>query len=170
MKIIRLVVGELLAKLVLDLPFDLCITGTRVTEAMIRIDPEGVEERKHKAVRRRVYRTGGPHHLWHMDGNHKLIPYHLVIHGAIDGFTRACVFLRCSDNNTSHTVINGYMTAIDKYDVPSRIRVDKGGENVLVARFMLQQRGLGRNTVIAGKSVHNQRIERFWRDVRKEVT
>eukprot|EP01038_Epipyxis_sp_PR26KG_P005802 gene5802-8008_t len=34
-----------------------------------RIDPEeGVEDRKHKAVRRRVYRTSGPHHLWHALG------------------------------------------------------------------------------------------------------
>ena len=61
------------------------------------------------------------------------------------------------------------MTAVDKYGVPSRMRVDKGGENYRVSEYMIEQRGCGRRTVIAGRSVHNQRIERFWRDVRREV-
>ena len=48
---------------------------------------------------------------------------------------------------------------------PSRIRVDKGVENVLVCDEMVRIRGEGRESFIFGPSTHNQRIERLWRDV-----
>ena len=52
-----------------------------------------------------------------------------------------------------------------EYGVPSRARSDKGGENVQVCYFMVAYYGPSRASHIAGSSIHNQRIERPWRDV-----
>ena len=69
----------------------------RLRDAIHRVDPEGVQERKAKGIKRRVYEVPYPNFIWHLDGNHKLIRYRLVIHCAIDGFSRLITFLWCSD-------------------------------------------------------------------------
>ena len=45
----------------------------RVRETQSRIDPEGCMLRRLRNLRRRCYSVQGPQHLWHIDGNHKLI-------------------------------------------------------------------------------------------------
>lgn len=100
-----------------------------------------------------------------MDGHHKLIRWRMVIHGAIDGYSRTVVFLRCSTNNEAFTVLGLFEEALLKFNVPHRIRCDHGTENIEVARWMLARHDPLCNPVITGLSVHNQRIERLWRDV-----
>ena len=89
----------------------------------------------------------------------------MVIHAGVDGFSRLPVFCSCSGNNFSETMLALFEDAVHRYGLPNRVRCDGGGENVGVAMFMLQRRGCGRASVIVGRSVHNQRIERWWRDL-----
>uniref|UniRef100_A0A8C1VQK0 Integrase catalytic domain-containing protein n=1 Tax=Cyprinus carpio TaxID=7962 RepID=A0A8C1VQK0_CYPCA len=138
----------------------------RVRASMLRIDPEGAAYRamSHR-LQRRVYRVAGPNSLWHIDGNHKLIRWRIVIHGGIDSFSRLVVFLQASNNNRSATVMDQFVNATVQYGVPSRVRCDHGGENNAICLFMEVFGGNGRGSAMRGRSTHNQRIERLWGDV-----
>ena len=77
------------------------------------------------------------------------------------------VYFSCNTNNTPATVLNVFKEAVARWGLPSRVQGDMGVENRDVAYFMLSHRarGPGMGSYITGRSVHNSRIERLWRDV-----
>ena len=87
-----------------------------------------------------------------------------ITHAGIDGYSRLIVYLKCSTNNRASTVYELFLRAIQQYHLPSRVRSDQGRENISVAQHMIEHRGAERHSIITGSSVHNQRIERLWRD------
>ena len=137
----------------------------RVRMAMRRVDPAGAAIRWSEVHVRRRYNVYGANALWHIDTHHSLIRWRLVIAGGIDGYSRLISYLQCFDNNRASTVVQCFYQSTRQYGFPSRVRSDRGGENYLVSVLMCMVRGTNRGSLIAGRSVHNQRIERLWRDV-----
>lgn len=93
-----------------------------------------------------------------------------MTHGAIDGYSRLILYLQSTTNNLARTVYELFLSAVEKHHLPSRVCSDQGTENIMVAQHMIEKRGAERHSMITGNSVHNQRIERLWRDMHQSVT
>lgn len=141
----------------------------RLRDSLHRIDTFNILNHWAQITPRRKYNVAAPNLLWHIDSHHKLIHWKLIIHGGIDGYLRLIVYLKCNNNNKSETVLSHFYEATEKFGIPNRVRGDRGGENIKVAEWMIRQKGINRGSYIGGKSVHNQRIERLWRDAYRIV-
>ncbi|KAA0712532.1 hypothetical protein E1301_Tti019072 [Triplophysa tibetana] len=137
--------------------------GIRVQQVRVRhnlkaVDPVGnfIRGLQLNIVPRVPYSVPGPLSLWHIDGNHKLIRWRMVIHGGIDGFSRRIMYLQANTNNRASTVLQFFLTAVSQHGLPHRVRSDKGGENIEVARYMLEhpERGPDIGALDADQDLH----------------
>ena len=79
--------------------YNLQVTRDTVMKFLCIIDPEGVECRKRRRLKRPRYITAGPNFLWHVDGWDKLAHFGIFIHGAVDGFSRRILCLEANSTN-----------------------------------------------------------------------
>eukprot|EP00794_Sanderia_malayensis_P018465 gene18465-20317_t len=129
------------------------VQRNRVCERLNILDGLGRAFRKRYRIHRRVHNFQGPNFLWHVDSNHKRIKWRLVLHGAVYGFSRTAVYLSCCNKNQALTALHCFMSVVQIFGVPLKVRADKGVENWDIARFMVNTRGVGQGSFIAGKRV-----------------
>jgi len=155
--------------------------GLTVSQDTVRflqsfIDPEGVSLRKRKRLRRRKYVNYGPNAVWHIDGNDKLKPFGIGIHGCIDGFSRNIIWIHAYRTNNNPQIIAGYFIEAvkNRNGCPQRIRADAGTENRHIEQIQIFLRSshndqyAGETSFLYGSSTHNQRIEWWWGLLRRQ--
>lgn len=141
----------------------------RCREMLLRVDSAGTASRWSRTIQRRQYNVPTANSVWHVDTHHSLARWGIVVHGAIDGYSRLIPFMRASTYNTSKAAACFFVEGVKNYGVPSRVRADNGTEYVDTGRFMVEVNGEDRGSFLTGPSIHNQRIERLWRDVYMKV-
>lgn len=95
--------------------------------------------------------------------------WNLIIHGGIDGYSRLVPHLKVTSDNKAISALRVFIAGLRNFGVPSRICVDGGSEFNFARDLMNLLNGDNRNSALTGSSVHNQRIERLWRDVYAKV-
>ena len=146
------------------------VTQDRVQTLLRDLHPCANETRRLLLLAQRTnYKSRGPNAVWHVNGNHKLAPWGIYIHGAIDGGTKYVLYLNATDCNTAAAACQPYMAACELHQGCSRVRIDAGSENRAIAEYQLAVRGENRGSVLVGPSFRNQPIERLWRDVRRSA-
>jgi hypothetical protein len=76
---------------------------------------------------------------WHVDTNHKLIRWRLVIVGGIDGFSRMIMYLNCTDNNKAQTIFKCFLTGVKDYGLPIHLERYKPVAAIVPFFFHLSQ-------------------------------
>ena len=89
----------------LNIKYDVNIAKDRVRRILKVVDPHGVNARRHRTIKRRLYHCDGPFDVLHIDGNDKLKRFGFAIHGAMDGFSRKIMWLVVSVSNSDPLII-----------------------------------------------------------------
>jgi hypothetical protein len=148
-----------------------------VLQLLWELDPEGVNRRKSKSIKRRKYISPGPSYTWHVDGYDKLKPFGFCLHGAIDGYSRKILWLEVGPSNNNPKIIAHYfITCVETCGhTPRILRSDLGTENTNLSFIQPFFRSSGSDefagvkSFVYGKSTSNQRIEALWSMLRRSL-
>lgn len=116
-------------------------TREQVRRVNRMLQPEDFEVRASRTIKRREYHVPFVNSVWHTHGHHKLIRWKIVIHAAIDGKSHLVTFMGVNDNNRADNVRELFLTAVESWGWPSRVRADHGGENLGIKVEMERKRG-----------------------------
>ena len=140
--------------------------GYRVTQkhlrATIQSMPEYQKAREKRADKRKwerqVYYAPGIGWLWHIDTYFKLARWGFILVGVIDGGSREMICCDVLLDKTARSVLHSVVNSegFRKYGVPKTLAMDRGMENIAIARFM---KHFGCK-IHATPSPHNIKIER----------
>ncbi|KAJ8018956.1 hypothetical protein HOLleu_42757 [Holothuria leucospilota] len=102
-----------------------------VLELLRILDPEGVQIRRRRRLRRRRYNGHGPNFILHLDSYDKLRPYGVCINGCIGGYSRRVLWLEAYNTSSDPSLIAGYfMKKVQELGGTLRVvRADMGTEN-----------------------------------------
>lgn len=133
-------------------------------------DPDSVERRLKRKLKRKKYHCKGPKYIWYIDGYNKLKPFGFCIHGAIDGCSHRILWLDVgSSNNNPHILGKYFLNCVVQVGGTPRIfRGDASIENVNIVpmqcffRCSAADAFHGDKSFLYGKFVSNQRIEGCW--------
>ena len=111
--------------------YSLVVDRETVRTILKTLDPDGVERRSKRKLKRRKYHSKGPNYIWHIDRYDKLKPSSFCIHDAIDGYSRRIFWLEVGLSNNPRIVGKYFLDCVVQVGGTPRIcRGDAGTENV----------------------------------------
>ena len=127
-----------------------------VQRILKEVDPQGVERRKRRCLKRRMYISQGPNHCWHIDGYDKLKPFGFSIHGCVDGFSRRIIWLEVQRSNKNPRAVAKYFLKCVKASrgCPTRVYTDPGTENGVIAGIQCYLRAEGTDEYAALRHIN----------------
>ncbi|KAH9442393.1 hypothetical protein Pst134EB_028647 [Puccinia striiformis f. sp. tritici] len=142
------------------------------------LDPEGVERRSKRVLKRCIFNVPGPNFIWSANGHNKLKKFDITLYGFIDAYSRKVlgVFVHTTNNNPCH--IGYYYLQLVKQSggIPCWTITDCGSETIELAGHQINlMRQFGNIEDLDPdqshqftKSVHNQKIKCLWSQLMKQ--